>query len=63
MTTIALRGPPDRILTEREETQAGSLIGTMQWYASILSSRISLRFGTGAFLRELREKGRDIRHD
>ncbi len=45
LTAISVRGPPDRALTEREETQARSLIGTMQWYASICRPDLSYSFG------------------
>ena len=48
MTTIAVRGPPDRLLTEREETQARSLIGTLQWYAS--ACRADVDYGLGQAL-------------
>ncbi len=34
MAAIAVRGPPDSELTELEESQARSLIGTLQWFAS-----------------------------
>ena len=45
MAAIAVRGPPDRMLTESEETQARSLIGTLQWFASICRPDLAYSLG------------------
>ncbi len=45
MAAISVRGPPDRMLTESEETQARSLIGTLQWFASICRPDLAYSLG------------------
>ncbi len=45
MAAIAVRGPPDREQTEREESQTRSLIGTLQWFASICRPDLAYSLG------------------
>ncbi len=45
VTSIAVKGPPDSKLTEIEETQARSFIGTLQWFASICRPDLAYSLG------------------
>ncbi len=45
LAASAVRGPPDRELTELEESQARSLIGTLQWFASLCRPDLAYSLG------------------